>query len=217
MIFKDNSILVDASDYTKIAKEVKNSGQEFILLRSLASHVTEKQMSHILKEFQIFNWKRRTLFCGVCGKKNIFDEKENCKICPECGEKSYPFLFPAVIVSIIKGDQILLAHNASFPGNMHSVVAGFVDLGETLEESVIREIREEVGVEIKNLKYVSSQNWGFSSSLMVGFTAEYSSGEIKVDGIEIDRAGWFSVDNLPELPPEFSIARALINKFIDSI
>lgn len=217
MIFKENSILVDASDYTKIAKEIKNSGQEFILLRSLASHVSKEQMSNILKEFQIFNWKRRTQFCGVCGTPNNLDEKEGCKVCPECGEKSFPFLFPAVIVSIIKDDKILLAHNASFPGKMHSVIAGFVDLGETLEESVVREIREEVGVEIKNLKYVSSQNWGFSSSLMVGFTAEYSSGEIKVDGVEIDRASWFSVDDLPELPPDFSIARSLINRFIESV
>ena len=215
MIFKDNSILVDATDYSKIAKDIKNSGQEFILLRSLASYVSEEEMNKILKDFQLYNWKRRTKFCGVCGTLNNYDEAENCKICPDCGEKNFPFLFPAIIVSIIDQDKILLAHNASFPGDMHSVVAGFVDLGESLEEAVIREVKEEVGLEIKNIKYVSSQNWGFSSSLMVGFTAEYSSGDIMVDGKEIDRADWFSIDNLPELPPEISIARKLINRFID--
>jgi len=217
MIFKDNTILVDATDYSKIAKEIKNSGQEFILLRSLASYIPEKEMNSILKEFQIYNWKKRTKFCGVCGELNDYDQVEGCKVCPKCGEKSFPFLFPAIIVSIIKDDKILLAHNTSFPDKMYSVIAGFVDIGEGLEETVIREVKEEVGIEIKNIKYVSSQNWGFSSSLMVGFTAEYSSGDIKVDGEEIDRADWFSIDSLPELPPNISIARKLINRFIDRL
>lgn len=214
MIFKENSVLVDDKDYSKIAAEERSHGQEFIPLRSLVPYISDNEMKIVLKEFQTYNWVRRTKFCGICGTLNAMDKDEGCKLCPRCGEKNYPYLFPAVIVLIVRDDRILLAHNVNFPGDMHSVIAGFVDLGESLEDTVIREVREEVGIEIKNIEYFSSQNWGFTSSLMLGFKAEYSSGDIKVDGIEIDRAGWFSIHDLPELPPKHSIGRALVDSFV---
>lgn len=217
MIFKDSSILVNSKNNSIFAKDEITPGQEFIPLRSLAPLISSKELNSVLKEYQQYVWSRRSNFCGVCGTKTDMDSNDNCKVCPSCKERFYPALFPAVIVAITKGDKILLAHNSSFPGNMHSVIAGFVDLGEKLEETVVREVKEEVGLEVKNIKYFDSQNWGFTSSLMLGFTAEYKSGDIKVDNEEIDHADWYTKDNLPELPPEISIARQLINNFIDGV
>jgi NAD+ diphosphatase len=143
-------------------------------------------------------------------------EGERAKRCPECGFISYPVICPAVITAIIKDRKILLAHNRSFKGNMYSLIAGFVEAGETLEECVKREIMEEVGLQVKNVKYLGSQPWPFPNSLMIGFTAEYESGEIAVDGVEISDAKWFDIDNLPELPSEISIARKIINWYIEN-
>lgn len=213
MIFKDNSILVDKVDNSKLAMTDDN-GQEYIPLRDLIPILTEDKMKEVLIEFQKYKWDYRTRFCGVCGKDTIYDSDENCKVCPACEERFYPSLFPAVIVSVINNKKILLAHNTKFPGEMHSVIAGFVDPGESLEDCVKREVMEEVGLAVKNVKYFGSQNWGFTSSLMIAFTAVYDSGEIKVDEVEIDRADWFDKHNLPEIPPKISIARTLIDDFI---
>lgn len=213
MIFKDDSILVYKVDNSRLAK-IEEDGQELVPLRNLIPLLTGKQMREVLIEFQKYKWDFRTRFCGVCGKETIYDNKENCKTCVECDERFYPSLFPAVIVSVIKDNKILLAHNTRFPGDMHSVIAGFVDPGESLEDCVKREVMEEVGLKVKNIKYFGSQNWGFTSSLMIAFTAEYDSGEIKVDEIEIDSADWFDKNNLPEIPPEISIARTLIDSFV---
>lgn len=216
MIFKDNSILVDSKDFSRLGTDESLKGFEYIPLRSISSYLSHNEMENVLYEFQMFNWDRRTKYCGVCGALNIRENIENCKICPKCGEKNYPAQYPAIIVSIIKGDEILLAHNASFSNNMYSIIAGFVDIGEGLEGAVVREVKEEVGLEIENIRYFGSQNWGFSSSLMLGFTADYKSGEIEVDGVEIEKAGWFSSDvsALPELPPGRSMGRQLIDKFL---
>jgi len=129
---------------------------------------------------------------------------------------SYPRKSPAVIVSIVRDNKILLARSQKFSNvNMYSVLAGFVDPGESLEDCVRREIREEVRIEVKNIQYFGSQSWPFPDSLMVGFTAEYKSGEISIDNDEIDEAGWFSVSELPRIPRKISIARQLIDWFIE--
>jgi NAD+ diphosphatase len=185
-------------------------------LRSLYVELGEDIFLLAGKALQIVNWDKTHQYCGSCGSETYTMENERAKKCPKCGFMSFPVLSPAVITAIIKDNKILLAHNRSFRGNMYSLIAGFVEPGETLEECVKREVMEEVGLNIKNIKYIGSQPWPFPNSLMIGFTAEYESGEIAVDGEEISDARWFDVNNLPELPSEISIARKIINWYIEN-
>jgi NAD+ diphosphatase len=190
-------------------------GLTFVDLRSLYGILDEDLFLLAGKAFQIVSWDQAHQFCGRCGSPTQEQPGERAKICPKCGFISYPRICPAVITAILKEDKILLAHAVHFKGNMYSLIAGFLEPGETLEECVQREITEEVGIKVKNIKYFSSQPWPFPNSMMIGFTAEYESGEIAVDGAEISQAGWFSVDTLPELPSEVSIARKIINWYIE--
>ena len=136
--------------------------------------------------------------------------------CPSCRNTIYPRISPAVIVAITSGGRLLLARSGRFPGQrMFSVIAGYVEPGETLEDCVRREIREEVGLEVRRIRYFGSQAWPFSGSLMVGFTAEHAGREITVDGREILEADWFAPDRLPEIPGKISIARELIDWFVE--
>jgi NAD+ diphosphatase len=198
------------------SEEVMMEGMSFMGLRALYGAVDEDIFLLAGKAFQVVNWDRTHKFCGSCGTETFSMETERAKKCPKCGHMNFPVLSPAVITAILKGNKILLAHNRNFRGNMYSLIAGFVEPGETLEETVKREVMEEVGLNVKNVKYFSSQPWPFPNSLMIGFTAEYESGEIAVDGEEINDAAWFDVNNLPELPGEISIARKLINWYIDN-
>ncbi len=160
-------------------------------------------------------WHRNHQYCSRCGKSNEDKPDERAKICPECGLINYPRLSPAIIVSVVREGKILLAHSTRFPEDFYSVLAGFVEPGETLEACVRREVSEEVGISVKNIRYFGSQPWPFPDSLMVGFTAEYAGGEIKEDGIEISHADWFEPDRLPRIPPGISIARKLIDGFTE--
>jgi NAD+ diphosphatase len=163
---------------------------------------------------QIVEWNRTHRFCGRCGAGTEFASEPLAKKCPQCGMVFYPRLSPAVIVLIRHGDRVLLARSPGFPPGMYSVLAGFVEPGESIEETIYREIREEVGVEVTNLRYFGSQPWPFPNSLMIGFTADYAGGELRKDPEEIEDAGWYSVDDLPTLPPKVSIARAMIDSFV---
>ena len=194
----------------------ESEGMFFRELRSLYGALEEDIFLLSGKAFQIVNWDKTHQYCGRCGSKTYTMEGERAKKCPKCGHASYPVLSPAVITAIIKDNKILLAHNRSFRGNMYSLIAGFAEPGETLEECIKREIKEEVGLHIKNIKYFGSQPWPFPNSLMIGFTADYESGEISEDGEEIISAGWYDVNNLPELPSEMSIARKIINWYIEN-
>ena len=137
-------------------------------------------------------------------------QHERCRECNACRQLFYPKLAPVVMVLIKKDDKILLARSPNFPGQSYSVLAGFVDPGETLEQCVIREVYEEVGMQVKNIKYFQSQPWPFSHSLIIGFTCEWLDGEIRIDPQEIEAANWFDLSNMPELPPKLSLARTLI-------
>jgi len=164
---------------------------------------------------QLVYWNQNHQYCGKCGHLTQDKEDERAKICPECGLINYPHLAPAIIVAIIKANPILLAHARHYPKGLYSVLAGFVEPGETLEECLQREVREEVGIEVENICYFGSQPWPFPASFMIAFTAEYAGGEIAVDGSEILDAGWFSVDSLPSIPTKISISRKLIEWFIE--
>lgn len=168
------------------------------------------------RALQINEWDRNHIYCSRCGALNEIKEGERAKVCPECGLLSYPVISPAIIVAVVRKDTLLLANNKNFPKNRYSVIAGFVEPGETFEECVMREVQEETSIRIKNIKYFGSQPWPFPHSMMIGFTAEYEGGEIQVDGVEIGDAAWFKADALPEIPPKGSISRELIEWFVEN-
>ncbi len=165
---------------------------------------------------QIVEWDRTHQYCGRCGGKNETKTDERAKQCPKCKLLSFPRLSPAIIVMVERDGKILLARSPHFPKKMYSVLAGFVEPGETIEECVAREIKEEVGIDVAHIRYFSSQPWPFPNSLMLGFTAEYASGEIQVDGIEIAEAEWFSPSAMPSIPGQISISRRLIDYFLET-
>ena len=160
-------------------------------------------------------WHENHQYCGKCGRPTKDKEGERAKICPECGLVNYPRLSPAIIVAVVREGKILLAHSPRFPEFFYSVLAGFVEPGETLEDCVRREVLEEVSISLKNIRYFGSQPWPFPDSLMAGFTAEYAGGEIKEDGVEISHADWFPPDRLPRIPSRISISRELIDWFVE--
>lgn len=164
---------------------------------------------------QLIDWNRNHQFCGKCGRATEDGHDERSKVCLHCQLINYPRVSPAVIVAVVKEDKILLGNNARFKSGYYSVLAGFVEPGENLEECVAREIKEEVGISVKNIRYFDSQPWPFPNSLMVGFVADYAGGEINTDNTEIRHAAWFGADNLPSIPPRITIARQLIDWFLN--
>ena len=165
---------------------------------------------------QMIHWHQTHRYCGKCGHPTKTKPDERAKICPKCGLINYPRISPAVIVAVLKDNAILLARSHRFPLPFYSVLAGFVEPGETLEECVQRELMEEVGILVKNIRYFGSQPWPFPNSLMVAFTAQYADGEIRVDKSELLDAGWYTVQDLPLLPSSLSIARQLITWFVEN-
>lgn len=167
------------------------------------------------KASQILYWDSHSRFCPVCGTP--MEQKEPImKKCPNCGNEMYPPVSTAVIVLIRKGDEILLVHARNFRGTFHGLVAGFLETGETLEECVEREVLEETGLKVKNITYFGNQPWPYPSGLMIGFIADYESGEIKLQDEELSSADFYSKDNLPEIPRKLSIARKLIDWWLEN-
>nr|WP_321451589.1 NAD(+) diphosphatase [uncultured Carboxylicivirga sp.] len=165
---------------------------------------------------QLKNWYERNRFCGKCGSQTKAQEEERALFCPSCQNMIYPQIAPAIIVAIFCNDKLLLAHNANFREGFYSLVAGYVDIGESIEDAVRREVREEVGLKIKNIRYYNSQPWPYSGSMMIGFIAEAEEGQtIQVDNKEIEHADWYTRDNLPNHPVERSIAGEIIEKFVN--
>ena len=160
---------------------------------------------------QLLDWQNNHQYCGKCGSGTIMKPDEHAMLCPACGLIVYPRISPAVMVLVRDGNRLLLARSPRFKPGVFSALAGFVEAGETLEECAAREVREEVGVEITNLRYFHSQPWPFPNSLMVAFFADYAGGEVTPDANEIESAGWFALDALPLLPDPVSIARQLID------
>lgn len=188
-------------------------GFAFHHLRSLYGILSEDLFAIAARAIQIIEWDRTHQYCGHCATPMTQLPTERAKRCPQCQLRQYPRLSPAVIMLISKGEKLLLARAPRFRSGMYSVLAGFVEPGESLEETVAREVREEVGIEIQNIRYFGSQPWPFPNSLMVGFTAEYASGTITPDPTEIEAANWFDKTELPPIPGELSIAYKLIHGF----
>jgi NAD+ diphosphatase len=163
---------------------------------------------------QILYWEKMSSNCSRCGGEMERIAATWGKRCLGCGHEHYPHIHPCIIVLVKRGEEFLLAHKPEWPQGRYSLVAGFVDFGESLEECVVREVMEETGISVGNIRYVGSQNWPFPSQLMAGFVADYVSGEIAVDGDELEDARWFARDRMPAaLPPHRSIARWIIERF----
>ena len=190
------------------------AGMAFEGLRQVYGCLDEGLFWIAARAVQIIDWDRTHQFCGRCGVPLRTKAGERAKECPQCGLLHFPRLAPAIIVLVEQGNQLLLARSRHFMPGMYSVLAGFVEPGESLEEAVAREVKEEVGIEIRDIKYFGSQPWPFPHSLMIGFTATYAGGEISRDDKEIEDAGWFTVEKLPRIPGKISIARKLIDGFI---
>ena len=187
-------------------------------LRALVGAFNDDSLLVAGRALQYAEWDRNHRHCGRCGAPTARHPENWSRVCGACGFAAFPRVSPAVIMLVYKGDACLLAHAAHHTENMHSVLAGFVEPGETLEECVAREVREEVGIEVDNIKYFGSQPWPFPHSLMVGFTAAWRAGELQPDGVEILSAGWYTHDALPDrIPSSISIARRLIDSFFAGV
>jgi NAD+ diphosphatase len=184
-------------------------------LRGLYGRLGDEHFAVAGRAKQIITWDQTHQFCGQCGSHTELVQGERARKCVGCGLTAYPRLSPAVIVRITKGDQILLARGQNFPDGFYSTPAGFVEPGETLEEAVAREIEEETGIIVGNIRYFGSQPWPYPHQMMIGFTATWASGEISIDPNEIADARWFTRDAMPNIPPRLSISRRLIDSYVD--
>lgn len=190
-------------------------GMAFQGLRGLFGLLEENLFWLAGRAIQIMNWDQTHQYCGRCGTPTVTKRNERAKVCPQCGLINFPRISPAIIVAVLKGKEILLTRAHRFRPGLYSVIAGFVEPGETLEECVRREVKEEVGIEVQNICYFGSQSWPFPNSLMVAFAADYASGKITVDETETIDAGWFTANNLPSIPDKVSISRRLIDWFVE--
>ncbi len=206
----------DGNAYAIAATEplVAESELRFVPVRSLFGALDAGALELVGRALAFTEFETTHRFCGRCGTPTQPSLVDRAKRCPSCELSAYPRIPPAVITLIERDGQLLLARSARFKAGMFSAVAGFVEVGESLEEAAVREVREEVGVEVGALRYFGSQPWPFGRSLMIGYFARYLSGDVRVDGEEIEEARWFDLDALPLLPPPISIARKLIDAFV---
>ena len=187
-------------------------GFQRVLTRRLLTEA-EDYLWHAVSRLQkLVFWRKQHRYCGACRAELVPSQNDSGLKCPECGAMYFPQISPAVIVAVRKEGKLLLAHNRNFERNVHSLIAGFMEVGETPEQTVRREIFEETALQVKNIRYLGSQPWPFPNSLMLAFEAEYESGEATPDGVELTSLGWFSADDLPELPMNGSIARRVIDR-----
>jgi NAD+ diphosphatase len=191
-------------------------GWQWNSLRTLYGVIDDELYAVAGRAMQLLAWDRTHKYCGCCGKETVIRTSERCRECPACGHLAYPKLAPAVMALVKRDHRILLARGPHFPEKFYSVIAGYVDTGETLEQCIIREVFEEVGIKVKNISYFGSQPWPFSGSLMIAFTCDWQEGEISIDPSELLHADWFDPSNLPQLPPPLSISRILIDSVLSN-
>ena len=186
-------------------------GMAWESLRTLFSVLDDAHLALAGRALQIVDWDRTHQFCGRCGARTEAKREERARVCPACRLAAYPRVAPATMMLVRRGSELLLGRSPHFPPGMYSALAGFVEPGESLEQCVQREVAEEVGVQVNNICYFTSQSWPFPHSLMIAFVCEWVSGEIKPQEGEIEAANWFEVLQLPKLPSKISIARRLID------
>lgn len=192
------------------AADLAPSGYYFEDLRKLLGLIEQDMFAVAGRAIQILEWERSHRFCGRCGTRTEFHAQERAVQCPACGYVQYPRINPCVIAVVTRGEELLLARSLRFNRPMYSALAGFMEAGESAEETLAREVKEEVGIDIRNITYFGSQPWPFPNNLMLGFLAEYAGGEIVLQEDEILDAQFFHYSNLPQTPPPGSIAHALI-------
>jgi NAD+ diphosphatase len=247
LCYRDNEVLLKKSgdDYEiPRKKDFNESIDSPVYLFSINSNhcfgIAEPQINHATFEFQdifilrnlknkelawmgsvghqLMTWHTNNKYCGRCGSKTELKKEERATVCPKCNLVIYPKISPAIIVAITCNNKILLAQGKHYKGDFYSLIAGYVDIGESIEETVVREVKEEVGLDIKNLKYYRSQPWPFSASVMLGFTAEADdTQQIVIEEDEIKEAGWFERGNLPLHSSIVSISGVLIDAFENGI
>jgi NAD+ diphosphatase len=186
-------------------------------LRNWFGVLDDRGLAIAMRAVQLLEWDRTHRHCGACGSLTERVAGERARRCPACSLSTYPRISPAMMVLVSRGRELLLARGLHFPPGRYSALAGFLEAGETIEQAIHREVREEVGVAIRELRYFGSQSWPFPNSLMIAFRAQWDSGEIRVDPSELADAGWFAPEQLPELPPRLSIARALIESALKDL
>ena len=192
------------------------NGMQLISLRQFINYIDTELFMLAARAFQLLQWDKNHRYCGHCATPMYTDYQERVKRCPHCKLVNYPRISPAVIMRITDGDKILLSRSPHFAAGLYSVQAGFVEIGESLEQTVAREIKEETNLQVKNIRYFGSQPWPFPNSLMLAFTADYAGGELKINPQELEDAAWYTSDSLPKLPTQQSIARQMINDFINA-
>ena len=195
-----------------------NIGYESIIEYDLRHLLVISKSDDILlmgRANQLLHWIRSNKYSGYSGELNKFNSKEQALYCPQTSSMIYPLISPCVLAMVTKGNEILLARNNLFPEGLFSVLAGFVEVSESAEETVMREVMEEVGIKVKNIQYIGSQPWPFPSQLMLGFKCEYESGDLVIDQEEIAEANWYNIDKLPLIPPESSLSGQIIRSYIE--
>lgn len=192
-------------------------GYDWVSLRHFVSVPDETYFALAGRGLQIVEWYRTHRYCGQCGDEMVDHLTDRARYCEDCDRSYFPRLSPCVIVLITRGEELLLAHGARHKDGMYSTLAGFIEPGETAEQAVHREVKEEVGISVQNLRYEGSQPWPFPHQLMLGFLAEYKSGDIRLDDDEISDAQWWHYRELPDHPPETTIAGRLIKTYLDSL
>lgn len=189
---------------------------QLLSLRQLMASVDADVFSLLSRAAQLEHWWLHHQYCGRCGGATRQHATDLALECANCAALFYPRISPCVIGLVVDGPRCLLAKHVRSKGQRYSCLAGFIEVGESAEQAFVREVREEVGIEIANLRYLTSQNWPYPSQLMLGYIADYAGGDIVVDGVEIEHADWFTASDSPELPPEGSISRYLIDDFFRS-
>jgi NAD+ diphosphatase len=206
---------IDCEVWELIPEAALSDGFVRVELRSLLAQSGDAEFSLISRALQLLDWQAKNKFCGACGGPNLASETEHSFQCQPCQISQYPRISPCVIVAVVKDDKCLFARHPNWPVNRFSTLAGFIEAGESAEQALHREVFEEVGIEIENIRYVGSQAWPYPGQLMLGYIADAKTDEITIDGVEIAEANWHRYDQLPEvIAPPTIMAGRLIQQFI---